>query len=82
MQLLLHSSLMGTLKPAMTLPERMAMVVVTSLVAGKNLDFCLIRIDFADHELSCGEPGHKARECPTNPTAGNDGKCFNCGQEG
>jgi len=36
-----------------------------------------------DHSCSCGQEGHKARDCPTNPQAGGgDGKCFNCQQEG
>ncbi|KAK3170605.1 hypothetical protein OEA41_002686 [Lepraria neglecta] len=28
----------------------------------------------------CGEAGHKARECPTDPEG--PGKCFNCGEDG
>ena len=32
---------------------------------------------------SCGESGHMARQCPSaTEGSGNDGKCFNCGEEG
>ena len=35
---------------------------------------------YTDNHNRCGEAGHKARECPTDPEG--PMKCFNCGQEG
>lgn len=35
---------------------------------------------YSDDQNRCGEGGHKARECPTDPEG--PMKCFNCGQEG
>lgn len=37
-------------------------------------------IFYTDNQNRCGEAGHKARECPTDPEG--PMKCFNCGQEG
>lgn len=31
-------------------------------------------------KTSCGDPAHFQRDCPDKPP--NDGKCFNCGEEG
>ena len=55
-------------------------LVVTSHVASEHLPTLALPSPSANDYVRCGEAGHKARECPTDPQGPN--KCFNCGDEG
>lgn len=71
--------LVGLMKPLMGL-----LSTVRSLnVVGKQFSDLYEVFASADIKNSCGEAGHMARQCPSAPEgSGNDGKCFNCGEEG
>ena len=54
-----------------------------SRAVGKCSGLVSLRTLLTPTHYSCGETGHMARQCPTAPEgSGNDGKCFNCGEEG
>ena len=76
-------------KLAMTSALRMVKSLPTELLeetspaVGKLSELFALQISPILIQCSCGEAGHMARQCPTAPEgSGNDGKCFNCGQEG
>ena len=61
----------------------MELVEQTSHAVGKFSELVALHTLSTLTLYSCGEAGHMARQCPTAPEGnGNDGKCFNCGQEG
>jgi len=65
------------------IPTVLPRQVEISHVVGKVKKFELLNPILTYTCDSCGEAGHMARQCPTAPEgSGNDGKCFNCGEEG
>lgn len=70
-----------------TAPTALMLALEVSRVVGKSIAMAA-RLQYpeaslADSRDSCGEDGHMARQCPNAPEGGgNDGKCFNCGEEG